>query len=131
MVAQAAQKVKDIEEARTRLGDHLQQLEERLPAPADLARRAVALAAGGGTATTVFWFVVRRIRKRRKAKRAEQERIAVVNLLPEELSAAIGQAFENGQWKGWLAGFGAAWLLFRFAELRQLRRMQAAMASRG
>jgi hypothetical protein len=131
MVAQAAQKVKDIEEARTRLGDHLQQLEERLPAPADLARRAVGLAAGGGTATTVFWFVVRRIRKRRKAKRAEQERIAVVNLLPEELSAAIGQAFENGQWKGWLAGFGAAWLLFRFAELRQLRRMQAAMASRG
>lgn len=131
MVQTAAQTVKDIEETRARLGNNLHELEQRLPAPADLMRRVIGIAAGGGASGTIFWFAVRRIRKRRRAKRAEQERVAVVNLLPEELSAAIGEAFENGQWKGWVAGFGAAWLLFRFAELRQLRRMRFAMAARG
>jgi len=131
MVQTTAQTVKDIEETRARLGNNLHELEQRLPAPADLMRRVVMIAAGGGAGSTVFWFVVRRIRKRRKARRAEQERVAVVNLVPEELTQAVREAFESGQWKGWVAGFGAAWLLFRFAELRQLRRMQAAMAARG
>src|SRR5207247_10067019 len=72
-----------------------------------------------------FWMVVRRVRKRKEAKReAEAARLqAVVNVLPEKLARSVSEAFEDGRWKPWALAAGGVWLVLRLAELRQLRRM--------
>jgi hypothetical protein len=124
----AAETVREIEETRGRLESDLRELEDRLPAPARWGKRAVGLAVGGGVGGTVFWFGVRRLRKKRKEKtaaaRAQQ---AVVQLIPEAWAKKVSGALEGGEWKGWLVLGGGAWVLLRFAELRQLRRMNRAL----
>jgi hypothetical protein len=119
----SAETVKEIEETRGRLESDLRELEQRLPAPAVWAKRAVGLAAGGGVAGSMFWFGVRRVRKRREKKAAaERAQQAVLQVVPDEWAKAVSKALESGEWKGWLTIAGGAWLVLRLAELRQLRR---------
>jgi hypothetical protein len=124
-----AQTLRDIELTRERLDGHLQELEEKLPGGATI-RRIAGLALGGGAGTTVFWFVVRRVRKRRRATKLKQPAQMVVNVLPESLGKSMTKAMEDGTWKPYAAAAGGAWVLFRLAELRQLRRMRTAMLAR-
>jgi hypothetical protein len=125
----AAQTVKEIEATRGRLDAEFRELEERLPKPAVLAKRAVGIAVGGGIGGTLFWMAVRRARKRRK-KAQEVPVQAVIQVLPEEWAKRMSGAVETGAWKPWLAGAACLWLLFRLAELRQMRRMNQALVKR-
>jgi flagellar biosynthesis/type III secretory pathway M-ring protein FliF/YscJ len=122
----SAQTVREIEESRSRLESDIRELEQRLPAPAVWAKRAVGMAVGGGVGGTVFWFLVRRLRKRRKkeeaAAQAAQAVQAVVQVFPEEWAERLGGLVEEGEWKGWLVIAGGLWLLIRLAELRALRK---------
>jgi hypothetical protein len=124
----AAETVREIEETRSRLESDLRELEDRLPAPVTWGKRLVGLAVGGGIGGTVFWFGVRRMRKKRKEKAAQAKaQQAVVQLIPAEWAERIGGALEEGEWRGWLVLAGSAWVLLRLAELRQLRRMNRVM----
>jgi len=123
MGASAAQTVKEIEETRARLDSEIRELEQRLPAPAVWAKRLMGLAVGGGAGGAVFWFTVKRLRRRRKEKVEEEQVQAVVNVLPERWAESLSGVIEDGRWKPWAAMAGGAWLLFRLAELRQLRRL--------
>jgi hypothetical protein len=119
----SAETVKEIEETRSRLESDLRELEGRLPSPALWAKRAVGIAAGGGLAGSMFWFGVRRVKKRRERKAAaERAQQAVLQLVPDEWAKAVSKALESGEWKGWLTLAGGAWVVLRLAELRQLRR---------
>jgi hypothetical protein len=125
----AAQTVREIEETRGRLETDIRELEDRLPSPAVWTKRMIGLAVGGGVGGALFWFTVRRARKRRKvAKAAEAARVqAVVQVLPEEWAEKVADFFEDDRWKGWAAAGVGAWALFRLAELRQLRRMNRSL----
>ena len=125
----AAQTVREIEETRGRLETDIRELEDRLPSPAVWTKRLIGLAVGGGVGGALFWFTVRRARKRRKvAKAAEAARVqAVVQVLPEEWAEKVADFFEDDRWKGWAAAGVGAWALFRLAELRQLRRMNRSL----
>jgi hypothetical protein len=125
----AAQTVREIEETRGRLETDIRELEDRLPSPAVWTKRLIGLAVGGGVGGALFWFTVRRARKRRKvAKAAEAARMqAVVQVLPEEWAEKVADFFEDDRWKGWAAAGVGAWALFRLAELRQLRRMNRSL----
>jgi hypothetical protein len=124
-----AQTVREIEQTRERLGTHLQELEERLPAGTTV-RKVAGFALGGGAGTTIFWFAVRRMRARRAAAAAKAPVRMVVNMLPDDVAKSMRKAIDDGEWKGWVAGIGTAWVLFRLAELRQLRKMRTAMIAR-
>ena len=127
----SAQTVREIEDTRDRLEAEIRELEGRLPQPAVWGKRLIGVVAGGGVGGTLFWFGVRRIRKRRKAKQKARPVQAVIQVLPEEWTKRVGSVLENGQAKNWAIGIGGAWLVLRLAELRQLRRMnKALLASR-
>ena len=119
----AAETVREIEQTRDRLEDEFRELERRLPAPAVWTKRLIGVAVGGGIGGSAFWFGIRRLRKRKKQKQAQQQVQAVVNVLPERWAESVSAALEDGRWKGWAAAAGGAWLLFRLAEVRQLRRL--------
>ena len=126
----AAQTVREIEETRQRLDADVRELEERLPDRAAWKRRMVPVAAvaGGGT---VLWVVVRGIRRRREAQRRSAPVRAVVQVLPEEwterISQVVRERIQDDRWKPWVAGAAGVWVVFRMAELRQLRRMNRAL----
>jgi len=103
MGANAAETVREIEEVRDRLQSDVEVLEERLPAPAILAKRAAGIALGGGLAGAGFWFLAQRM-----AERLDDERV-----------------------KRWALAAGGAWILFRLAELRQLRKLVRPPGSAG
>jgi hypothetical protein len=125
----AAQTVKEIEDTRDRLESEIRELEDRLPSPALWTKRLVGLAVGGGVGGSMFWFLVRRARSKRKAKKAVEAASvnAVIQVVPEEWGRKISDALEDGRWKPWAAAALGGWALFRMAELRQHRRMSAAM----
>jgi hypothetical protein len=128
MGASAAQTVREIEETRTRLDSELRELERRMPAPARWAKRIVGLAVGGGIGGAAFWFAAKRLRRKRLEQRAEERPVqAVVNVLPERWADRLTETLEDDRWKQWAAVVGGAWLLFRLAELRQMRRMNRAL----
>lgn len=74
----------EIERARSRLDRNVAELERRLPPAAQLARRAVGVALGGGVGGSALWFVVRR-RRSKKAAPEPEARPVVVNLVPKGL----------------------------------------------
>jgi hypothetical protein len=115
----AAETVKEIEEVRERLQHDLGELQDRLPQPAVWAKRAVGVALGGGVAGSMLWFVMRRRKKSRQPEFIQP----VVKVLPDEVVDAVRHQLEDDRWKAWAMGLGGAWLLFRLAELRQLRRL--------
>ena len=123
MGTNAAETVREIEETRDRIEAEIRELEGRLPKPAVWTKRLAGVAVGGGVGGTLFWFGVRRIRKRRKTKEQQAPVNAVIQVLPEGVSERVSAAIENGQVKTWALGIGAAWLVVRLAEIRQLRKM--------
>jgi hypothetical protein len=128
MGTSAAETVREIEETRDRLDGEIRELEERLPKPAVWTKRLIGAAAGGGAGAALFWFGVRRIRKRKKAKAQVQQPVqAIIQVLPDKWSEKVSDALESGQWKGWAAAVGGAWALFKLAEIRQMRRINRAL----
>jgi hypothetical protein len=131
MGTSAAETVKEIEDTRDRLETQIRELEGRMPSPAVWTKRLIGVAVGGGVSGTLFWIGVRRIRSRRAAN-VQQQQVAVptvVQLVPEGLGSRISEAFENGEIRTWAVGIGAAWIVLRLAELRQLRRMNRALVA--
>jgi hypothetical protein len=96
-----------------------------MPRPAVWTKRLVGVAVGGGVGGALFWFGARRLRNRKKKQEVAQvvPVRTVVQVLPERWSEKLTETLEDGEWKGWAALVGGAWLVFRLAELRQLRRM--------
>jgi hypothetical protein len=128
MGTSAAETVKEIEETRDRIEAEIRELEDRLPRPAVWTKRLVGVAVGGGIGGSMFWFGVRRIRKRRTAKQqAAQPVQAIIQVLPDSIGERVSSAIESGEARTWAIGIGAAWLVVRLAELRTLRRMNRAM----
>jgi hypothetical protein len=123
MGQRSAETVKEIEEIRGRLGADLDELQDRLPAPAVWGKRVLGVAAGGGLAGTLFWFGIRRMRRKRQPQRPAPVQ-AVVQVLPEDLVSRVTEKLEDQRVRQWLFALGGAWLLFRLAELRQLRKLQ-------
>jgi hypothetical protein len=123
----SAQTVREIEETRDRLDSNLRQLEQRMPQPAVWAKRAVGFLVGGGTAATVALVLLRR----RKKKREEKERLervpAVIQVLPDQWAEKMSERLSDGTWKPYAAGAVALYVVFRIAELRQMRRMNRAL----
>ena len=128
----SAETVREIEDTRDRLEAEIRELEGRLPQPAVWGKRLIGVVAGGGVGGTLFWFGVRRMRKRRKAQKKKAAPVqAVIQVLPEDWSKRMGKAVENGTAKNVALGVAGVWLFLRIAELRQLRRMnKALLASR-
>jgi hypothetical protein len=126
----AAETVKEIEHTRERLEGELQELQERLPAPAVWTKRLIGLAVGGGTASILVLTFLRR-RKRRKDERIRRlqsrTRQAVIQVLPEAWAERFDGALADGRWKPWAAGAAGLYAAFRLAEIRQLRRMNRAL----
>ena len=128
MGTSAAETVKEIEDTRDRLEVELRELEDRLPKPALWVKRVAGIALGGGVAGATFWFLVKRRRKKHQLKVAATRPVqTVIRVLPEKWEERVGKAVDEGEWKGWLAMAGGAWVVFRLAELRQLRRMNKAL----
>lgn len=124
----AAETVREIEDTRGRLEQEIRELEDRLPQPAVWTKRLIGVAVGGGVGGALFWFGVRRVRKRRKAKAVQAVPVqAVVQVLPEDWSKKLSEAIGDGRWRGWAAAAAGTWALFRLAELRQMRRMNRAL----
>ena len=123
----AAETVREIEQTRGRLESEIRELEGRLPAPARWTKRLVGLAVGGGASGAAFWFAVRKVRGRKKAKEKERPVQAVVQVLPERWAETLSGKLEDGQWKQWAGIAAGAWFLLRMAELRQLRKMNRTM----
>jgi hypothetical protein len=126
-----AETVRQIEDTRDRLEDEIRELEDRLPRPAVWAKRAVGVVVGGGMAGAAAMFLLRRRKKRKRAQEVKTVALqpvqTVVRVLPERWEKRVGKAVEDEEWKGWLTLAGGAWLLFKLAELRQLRRMNRAV----
>lgn len=120
----AAQTVKEIEEIRGRLSADIEELQERMPAPAVWGKRALGALVGGGVVASAAWFLLRR--RRSKARRQQPSVEAVINLLPDDVARRVAEKLDDEQVKRWLTIAGGAWVLFKLAELRQLRRMRTA-----
>jgi hypothetical protein len=129
----SAATVREIEETRDRLDAEIRALEDRMPEPARLAKKAAGIALGGGVVGTAALFLLRKRRKRRKEE--ELRTATVIRVFPEgfgkDLGKKVGKSMEDGEWKGWVALAGGTWVAFRLAEMRQLRKMnRALLASR-
>ncbi|HEX6262705.1 MAG TPA: hypothetical protein VF097_07650 [Actinomycetota bacterium] len=115
--------MREIEEIRGRLSSDIDELQSRMPAAAVWGKRAVGALVGGGAAATVALLLLRR----RRAKRRRQAPVqAVVNVLPEDVARRVADKLDDERVKRMLMVAGGAWLLFKLAELRQLRRMRTA-----
>jgi hypothetical protein len=128
----AAETVREIEDTRGRLEGDLQELQQRLPAPARLAKRAAAIAVGGGVGGTVLLMLWKRRRKKKEAQKLVAAAIpvpTVIKLVPDEWAARVSATMAEGRWKPWAAGAAGVWLALRLAELRQLRRMNRVMVA--
>jgi hypothetical protein len=128
----AAETVREIEDTRDRLEGDLQALQQRLPAPARVAKRAAAIAVGGGVGGTVLLVLFKRWRKKKAAQKVVAAAIpvpTVIKVLPDEWAERVSASVADGRWKPWAAGAAGVWLALRLAELRQLRRMNRAMVA--
>ncbi len=129
----AAETVREIEDTRERLDRELRELEERLPKPAVLGKRLAGVAVGGGVGGAALIFALKRARKKRKAAKAAKLATqvvpvqTVVSLLPAQWGERLAKAFDDEGVRGWLLLIGGAWIVFRLAEVRQLRRMNRAL----
>ncbi len=99
---------------------------ERSGAQKSWGRVAMQVATGSGVGGTVFWAMVRRIRRKRRERQEPEPSsgsTTVVQLIPDRWAVALS----DGGWKGPAAGLGALWLLLRWAELRRLKRLTRAL----
>jgi hypothetical protein len=83
------------------------------------------LAAGGAGGTVLL--LARRARKRRKEKPVERVQRRAKDMaqnLPDQWADTVAKRMDDTRWQIWAATAAAlAWVLFRMADLRQLRRM--------
>jgi hypothetical protein len=121
-----AETVKEIEEVRERLTVDIAELQRRMPRPAVWGKRAIGVALGGGVAGTLFLFTMRRVRRRRRKSQMH----TVVNVVPEDLTKALRDRFDDERVRRAAVAVAGLWLLFRLAELRQLRRLRQATLAR-
>lgn len=121
-----AETVREIEEVRERLTVDIAELQRRMPRPAVWGKRAIGVALGSGVAGTLFLFTVRRVRRRRRKGQVQ----AVVNVLPEDLTKALRDRLDDERVRRAAIAVGGLWLLFRLAELRQLRRLREVTLAR-
>lgn len=131
MGANAAETVREIEEVRDRLQSDVETLEGRLPAPAVLAKRAAGVAVGGGLAGAGFWFLVRKLRGGRRKKQAPAAVQPVLQVVPSDFAERMVERLDDERVKRWALVAGGAWILFRLAELRQLRKLVRPSGSAG
>jgi len=127
MGQRSVETVKEIEETRERLEGKLLALEERMPVLTPV-KRVAGLALGGGMGGTIFWFVVKRARARKRKKQAAQPVNAVINLVPENVATKMEELMAGERAKQWALGFAAVWVLLKIAEIRQLRALRRAPA---
>jgi len=125
----SAQTVKEIEETRDKLEVELRELEERIPQPAVWAKRAVGFLIGGGTAATAALVLLRRRKKKRQEKERVERLPAVIQVLPDRWAEEVSDRLSDGRWKPYAFGAAGLYVLFRVAELRQLRRMNRALVA--
>ena len=114
--------VKEIEDVRDRLGDQIQEFEGRLSGTPSTVKKAAGGAAGGLAALLLFRGVRRRM-KRRRASKIEASIESAAELVPEKIREAV----EDKDWKFWAGVAAGAIVLFRLAELKQLRRINKAL----
>jgi hypothetical protein len=96
-----------------------------------MGKRVVGVAVGGGVAGTVLMFGFKRWRKKRATAKATPAPVqTVIRVLPDKWEKQVSKALEDGTWRTWAAGLGGAWVLFKLAELRQMRRMNQALVGR-
>lgn len=124
----SAQTVKEIEQVRTRLDGEIRELEDRLP-PVHVTKKVAAFALTGTTGTMTFW-AIRKMRDRRRKKKEPDAVRAVVQVLPDRFGQQMTEMFEDGTWKRPAAYAAGAWAIIKFAEVRQLRKMNRMLASR-
>lgn len=82
-----AETLSEIRRIRERLDHNVTELERRLPPVAQLGRKALAIALGGGAGGTALWFAARRLRPKRKKEEAPAP--VVVNVFPKG-AVAVG-----------------------------------------
>lgn len=125
----AAQTVREIEEVRDRLDGDIRELEERLP-PVHVAKKVAGGLLVGGSGT-VFWWAVRRARKRKSQKKTMAPSVeAVIQVVPDRWGKQLASALEDGRWQKPAAYAAGAWAIVKITEVRQLRRMNKLLASR-
>ena len=122
------QTVRQIEEARDRLGEDLRELEDRLPKQLPTARRALIPVGSAVAATGATWLVVRGVRRRIQARR--KPRTLIDRLIPTGMTKSVSRTFDDDGWKFVAVAAGGVWLAVRLAELRQLRRLNRTLAVR-
>jgi hypothetical protein len=122
----AAETVREIEEVRGDLEGKVRVLERRLPVAAVWAKREAGIAVGGGAGSTVFWFVLRRVRGRGKkdvkGKRGQPATGTTVIefAVPEISDKALP----------WIYGAAGVWVVLRLAQVRETRRTNKLLARR-
>lgn len=125
----AAQTVREIEEVRDRLDGEIRELEDRLP-PVHVAKKVAGGLLIGGSGT-VFWWAIRRSRKRKEKRRAVSAPVeAVIQVVPERWGRQLAGAIEDGSWRKPAAYAAGAWAIVKITEVRQLRRMNKLLANR-
>ncbi len=122
----AAETVREIEEVRGDLEGKVRVLERRLPAATVWAKRGVGIVAGGGVGSTVFWFVVRRLRNRGKTKQLKGKRQPVAGTTVIEF--AVPEISDKAL--PWIYGAAGVWVVLRLAQVRELRRTNKLLARR-
>lgn len=111
----AAQTVSEIDEVRDRLDDKVRLLEERLPSGVVIARWGKRVIGLGGLAT-VGLFAYRKLR-------SDDEE--------PEAQTVIRFDVPDGNWKPVVAAVGALWLIARWRDNRETKKLrQAILASR-
>jgi hypothetical protein len=81
------------------------------------------LAAAGATGTALL--LARRRRKKEKPiERAQRRAKEVAQDLPHRWADTVSERMDDTKWRIWaVTAAGLAWLVFRLAEMRQLKRM--------
>ncbi|MDP8955978.1 MAG: hypothetical protein M3N24_03345 [Actinomycetota bacterium] len=125
------QTVRQIEDARERLGTELSEFEERLPNRLPTGGRAVLPIAGAVAATGATVLVVRGVRGRARARAAARRLPA--RIIGRVLPGRVGRSrteTPDDRWKLWAAAAGGVWLAVRLAQLQQLRRLNRTLVVR-
>lgn len=124
----AAETVREIEDVRSRLDGELRELEERLPS-ARTTKRVAGVLLTGGTGTITLW-MIRRARARRRKEPESAAVRAVVQVVPDRWAKQVSESLADDGWKRPAAYAAGAWVIFKLAEARQLRKMNRLLASR-
>lgn len=113
----AAETLKEIDETRERLGEQLEELEERVPAAAT-ARWLLRLAAGG-LGGTVAWFVLRRLRNGRSIETRPEVVVPPLHVSVQLVPREWVRALETPRGQALVGAAAAGWLFLKLMALRQ------------